>query len=122
MASGVIGLAGLGLADLLRLEASAAPEAQATATAKSVIMVWLAGGPSTIDMWDPKPNASKEIAGEFKAISTNVVGVLFSELLPQMAKVMDQCTIVRSLYHTIPSRNGSRLPRGRSPSSATGNP
>jgi hypothetical protein len=102
---GTVGLAGLGLADLLRLEASASPESQAKATAKSVIMVWLAGGPATIDMWDPKPNAPKEIAGEFKAINTNVDGVQFSELLPQMAKLMDQCTVVRSLYHTIPSHS-----------------
>ena len=97
---GTAGLMGLGLSDLLRIEAQSA---SSRAKAKSVIMVWLAGGPSTIDMWDLKPNAPKEYAGEFKPIETSAKGVQISQHLPMMAKVMDRCTIVRSLKHTIPS-------------------
>src|SRR6516162_6733671 len=100
---GAGGLFGLGLADLLRLEALGS---KANATAKradAVIMIWLAGGPATIDMWDLKPNAPEGIRGEFKPISTSVPGVEISEHLPKMAKAMDKATVVRSLYHTIPS-------------------
>lgn len=98
---GTAGVMGLGLADLLRLQAQAAPDRKATA--KNVIMVWLAGGPATIDMWDLKPDAPKNIRGEFKPINTSAKGVQICEHLPLMAKVIDKCTIVRSLKHTIPS-------------------
>lgn len=100
---GTAGLMGFGLSDLLRLQALAAPGS--SPKAKSVIMLWLAGGPSTIDMWDPKPEAPAEIRGEFKPIDTSLSGLQISEFLPQMAKVMHQCTVVRSLYHTIPSHD-----------------
>src|SRR5262249_18618970 len=56
-----------------------------------------------IDMWDLKPEAPEGIRGEFKPIDTNVDGVQISEHLPLMAKQADKATIVRSLYHTIPS-------------------
>jgi hypothetical protein len=103
---GAAGLLGLTLADLLRLEARAVPSGGGKARAKkarSVIMVWLGGGPSTIDMWDLKPDAPEGIRGEFKPIDTNVKGIRISEHLPHMAKVADKVTIVRSLAHTIPS-------------------
>ena len=61
---GTTGLLGLGLPDLLRLEAQARSGQRRKAT--GVIMLWLAGGPATIDLWDLKPNASAEIRGEFK--------------------------------------------------------
>jgi hypothetical protein len=90
------------LADLLRLEARAKSADPSKKTkAKSVIMVWLAGGPATIDMWDLKPGAPT--GGEFKQIDTAAAGVKISEHLPKMAKVMDKATVVRSLAHTIPS-------------------
>jgi len=100
---GTAGLMGFGLSDLLRLQATAAPGS--SPKAKSVIMLWLAGGPATIDMWDPKPEAPAEIRGEFKPIDTSLSGLQISEHLPLMAKVMHQCTVVRSLYHTIPSHD-----------------
>jgi hypothetical protein len=102
---GSTGLLGLGLADLLRLEARAksSPSAADKPKAKSVIMIWLAGGPATIDMWDLKPNAPAEIHGEFKPTPTNVPGVEISEHLPKMAAVMDKVSLVRSLSHSIPS-------------------
>lgn len=99
---GSAGLLGLGLADLLRLEARAkTTNPGSKARAKSVIMVWLGGGPATIDMWDLKPGAPT--GGEFKPIATAATGVQISEHLPKMAQVMDRATIVRSLAHTIPS-------------------
>jgi hypothetical protein len=65
-------------------------------------MVWLAGGPATIDMWDLKAGAPEGIRGEFKPISTCVPGISISEHLPKLAKVMDKCVLVRSLHHNIP--------------------
>jgi hypothetical protein len=96
---GTAGLLGLTLPDLLRLEAQSA--AAGKAKAKSVIMVWLAGGPATIDMWDLKPDAPETIRGEFKPIDTKAAGIQIGEHLPKMAQVIDKCTIVRSLYHNI---------------------
>jgi hypothetical protein len=95
---GTSGLFGLGLADLLRLEAESAPR---KGKARGVIMVWLAGGPATIDMWDLKPQAPENIRGEFKPIATSARGVQICEHLPRTAKVMDRCTLVRSLHHNI---------------------
>src|SRR5947209_19163681 len=84
---GSAGLLGLTLPQLLRLEARAAQDSLGAPKpkAKSVIMVWLAGGPATIDMWDNKPGAPEGIRGEFKSIPTAAAGVEFSEHLPKMA-------------------------------------
>ncbi|MBM3994208.1 MAG: DUF1501 domain-containing protein [Planctomycetes bacterium] len=102
---GSAGLLGLSLPQLLQLEsqaqASNGPRPRGRAT--SVIMIWLAGGPATIDMWDLRPNAPENIRGEFREINTSADGVRISEHLPQMARVMDRATVVRSLAHTIPS-------------------
>jgi len=98
------GLLGLSLPALLKLEAQAAQNGGARPRkANAVIMVWLGGGPATIDMWDLKPGAPEGIRGEFKPIDTKAPGVQISEHLPRMAEVMDRATIVRSLAHTIPS-------------------
>src|SRR5689334_377220 len=97
---GSAGLLGLGLADLLRLEA--AGETSRARRADSVIMIWLSGGPSTIDMWDLKPEAPEGIRGEFKPISTALNGVKISEHLPRMARTISKATLVRSLHHTLP--------------------
>jgi uncharacterized protein (DUF1501 family) len=97
--AGVVG--GLSLAGLLRQEA-AAKTAGSPAEAKagnSVIILWMRGGPSHIDMWDPKPDAQAEIRGEFDTISTKVPGIQLTDMLPKSAKVMDQWAIVRSLHH-----------------------
>jgi hypothetical protein len=100
---GAAGLCGLGLADLLRLEAHAARKPGGKRKANSVILLWLAGGPATIDMWDLKPNAPEGIRGTFKQIDTRAQGVQIGEHLAKTAQVMDKATIVRSLHHTIPS-------------------
>src|SRR3954447_21398134 len=96
---GAAGLFGLSLPELLQMEARAnnSPNRRAT----SVIVVWLAGGPATIDMWDLRPDAPAGVRGEFKEIPTKAAGISISEHLPQMAAVMDRCTIVRSIHHTV---------------------
>jgi hypothetical protein len=122
---GCAGLLGLGLSDLLRLEAQAAKSPDATKggkkKAKSVIMLWLGGGPATIDMWDLKPGAPEGIRGEFKQIKTSAPDVLISEHLPKMAKVMDKATVVRSLAHTIPAHGPATvfMTTGNKPTPAT---
>jgi hypothetical protein len=111
---GAAGLFGLTLPDLLRLEAQARSRDQGgdglgKRRADSVIMVWLGGGPATIDMWDLKPQAPEGIRGEFKPIATKVGGLQISEHLPKMAQVMDKVTLVRSIYHTIPSHGTATI-------------
>jgi Protein of unknown function (DUF1501) len=103
---GAAGLFGLTLPQLLRLESqakAAESEGGLKRRADSVIMLWLGGGPATIDMWDLKPNAPTEIRGEFKSIETSAEGVQICEHLSKTAKVCDRVTLVRSLNHTIPS-------------------
>ncbi len=67
--------------------------------AKSVILVFTNGGQSQIDMWDPKPNAPLDVRGEFQAISTGVPGIQVGEHLAKVSRVLDRCTIVRSMSH-----------------------
>jgi uncharacterized protein (DUF1501 family) len=93
---GMLGTAGLSLADLLRRQAQAGAT---DARDKSVIILWMRGGPSHIDMWDPKPDAPAEYRGEFGTISSTVPGIQLGDMLPRCAAVMDQWSIVRSLYH-----------------------
>src|SRR5712671_149182 len=98
---GAAGLLGLSLPDANRAGALAEPVTGGRKPATGVIQVWLSGGPATIDMWDPKPDAPEEIRGEFHAIATAAPGVALGEHLPKLAKVMDRCALVRSLGHTI---------------------
>jgi hypothetical protein len=102
---GAAGILGLTLPQLLRLEAQAAQKRGGAKARKAnaIIMLWLGGGPATIDMWDLKPESPEGIRGEFKQIETSVKGVQISEHLPKSAKVADRLSIVRSLNHTIPS-------------------
>jgi hypothetical protein len=103
---GSAGALGLTLSQFLRLKAQAqttGSPAGANHHADGVILLWLAGGPATIDMWDLKPDAPANIRGDFHEIDTNVPGIRICEHLPQMAQVMNKCTVVRSLAHTIPS-------------------
>ncbi len=101
---GSAGLLGLSLPSFLAAQAQAREQGtNPTAKAKSVILIWLAGGPATIDMWDNKPEAPEGIRGEFKSINTSASGIQFAETLPKMAKVAKHVSVVRSLYHTIPS-------------------
>jgi hypothetical protein len=92
---GTLGLGGLTLADLLRLRAQAGFPGERGH--KAVIMVYLPGGPSHIDMYDLKPDAPDEYRGEFKPIQTNVPGIQICELMPQHAKIADKFAIIRGL-------------------------
>ncbi|MCS6850090.1 MAG: DUF1501 domain-containing protein [Gemmataceae bacterium] len=96
---GMLGATGLGLADLLRLEAQGASRLAGGPRYPSVIILWMRGGPSHIDMWDPKPEAPAEYRGEFGTIPTNVPGIFLSDMLPLSARIMDKWSIVRSLHH-----------------------
>jgi len=86
--------AGLTLADMLRAKAA---DPLRTSAGKSVIMIYLPGGPSHIDMYDLKPDAPAEFRGEFKPINTNVTGIQISEHMPLQARMMDKLSVVRSL-------------------------
>lgn len=94
--TGVAGMAGLSLADVLRVRANAAEQGR-TSGRKSVILFWLSGGPSHIDMWDPKPDAPPEIRGPYGTISTRIPGVRFCEHLPLQASIADRLTVIRSV-------------------------
>jgi len=91
--AGLAGLAGLAVPGLGRAQAPAPRPSRKTA----VILFWLSGGPSHIDMWDPKPDAPREIRGPFQSIATNVPGIRVSEHLPLQARIMDKLTLIRSV-------------------------
>ena len=95
---GLAGAAGLLLADpLARPVRAARPE-----KAKAVIQIWMWGGPSHLDTFDPKPAAGSDYCGPLnKPIATNVAGVKISELLPQLAKQADKYSIIRSMTHSV---------------------
>lgn len=90
------GIAGLSLTDLLRMRAGAAESAERTA----IILVWLPGGASHIETYDPKPLAPAEFRGPYSPIGTNVPGMNVCELLPQHAGIADRFTLLRSMVHT----------------------
>jgi hypothetical protein len=89
--------AGLTLADLLRARSVSAADPLRPTVSKSVIMVFLPGGPSHMDMYDLKPNAPAEFRGEFKPIATNVPGIQVCEHMPLQARMFDKLAVVRSL-------------------------
>jgi len=105
---GGAGLVGLSLADVLRLQAQQSPAAgpgpglskNGWGRAKSVIILYLQGGPSHIDIWDPKPDAPSNIRGDFKAIRSKVPGIHLSEVMPRMAQHIDKATLIRSMSYT----------------------
>src|SRR5689334_5200747 len=95
---GVAGMASVSLADVLRARAESAALGQAPKNT-SVILIWLDGGPSHLDMYDMKPEAPAEYRGIWRPIKTNVPGFEISELFPLQAKIADKISIVRSLWH-----------------------
>ncbi|HKI38188.1 MAG TPA: DUF1501 domain-containing protein [Gemmataceae bacterium] len=95
---GSLSLIGLGLPEFLSRQARAAGKADdGFGRAQSVILLYLQGSPSHIDLWDPKPDAPVEIRGEFKPIATRVPGLLLGEVLPRLAGQADKFALVRSL-------------------------
>lgn len=96
---GFLGLAGLTLADHLRIQAASSEKGEPTKDT-AVILIWLGGGPSHLDMYDLKPEAPTEFRGEFKEIATNVPGTRIGEHLPFESQLMDKMSVVRSVTHT----------------------
>jgi hypothetical protein len=95
---------GLSLADLFGLQKLSAAEAKGGGPgfgkAKSVILLYLQGGPSHLDLWDPKDNVPDNVRSVFKAIDTKLPGVKFTEILPKLAGVNDKITMIRSMSYT----------------------
>lgn len=103
--SGLSGVAGLSMPR--RLSANPIGASSGFGRAKRCIFLFMWGGPSHIDTWDPKPHAPDEIRGEFKPIATNVPGIVVTELLPNLSQRADKLAIIRSLNHTDPAHLSS---------------
>ena len=104
---GGMALGGIALPDVLRAGSSQAQ------SHKSIINIYLPGGPSHIDMWDPKPGAPAEIRGEFRPIQTNVPGIQIGEMFPRVAQMMDKFVIIRSLSDSDGQHDGYQCMTGR---------
>lgn len=104
---GFASVGGLTMADLFAMRTQAA-QARGKFSADEIncIFVWLDGGPSHYETFDPKPEAPAEIRGEFGSIPTCVPGVHFSEHLPKLAKSFDKFSVVRSICHKDPNHGG----------------
>src|SRR5262245_5257003 len=89
---GSLGVIGLSLADLLRLESVVA--AERSPRAKSIILLWLWGGPSHLDLFDLKPKAPIQYRGPYAPIATSVPGIQISELLPHLARRSNRYAII----------------------------
>ena len=104
---GVGGVLGLGMGDLISLRADAAKAAgKPTPDNVNCILVWLDGGPTHFETFDPKPDAPSDVRGEFNPIPTNVAGVQFCETVPRLASSLDKMAIVRSICHKDPNHGG----------------
>ncbi len=108
---GGTGAAGLSLPQLLSLEASAG----VSNSHKSVILIYLVGGPPHQDMFDLKPNAPSGIAGPHRPTQTNVPGIEICEQFPQMAKMMDKFAVIRSLVNAQNGHDAFQCYTGRKP-------
>jgi hypothetical protein len=110
--AGTLGLLGLDLSELLRAEQS-----KPSGPIRSCILLFYYGGPSHLDTWDMKPNAPKEVRGEFNSIATKVPGIRVCEHLPRSARVTDKLAIVRSVHHPMRNHNSAAVEAlcGRTP-------
>ncbi len=101
---GGAGMLGLSLAPMLKLKAHAAAHVGGPGwgKAKSVILVYLQGGPSHLDLWDPKEPESvpDNVRSAFKNISTKIPGIKFTEILPRLAQLNDRFTTIRSMSYS----------------------
>jgi hypothetical protein len=108
---GTLGMAGLTLPQLLRSDAAAGT----TSSRKSVIMIYLVGGPPHQDMFDLKPDAPAEIAGPWRPIATNVPGFEICEAFPQLAKIADKLVAIRSLVGNQSGHDAIQVFNGHHP-------
>lgn len=98
---------GLGFSEVLRLRGQTARLlGKPSPDQVNCILIWLDGGPTHYETFDPKPDAPSDIRGEFKSIRTKVPGMHFSEVMPKLAAVSDKLTIVRSICHKDPNHGG----------------
>jgi len=98
--AGGLGLLGMGLADLLRMEVQASDKpARSIAKAKSVVFIFQSGGPSQHETFDPKPGAPDGIRGEYGTTQTKIPGVRFCEYLPRLATRSNRFSIVKTMHH-----------------------
>jgi hypothetical protein len=104
--AGLAGVAGLSLPSLLRHRVLAANAGQAVPSRKSVILLWMTGGPSHIDTWDPKPDRPLMNRGPFSVVPTTLPGTFICELLPKQAAMLDKFTLIRS----VDARNSNHEP------------
>ena len=88
---------GLGLGGFFRLRNASAAGSPLKPKAKSCILIWLDGGPSHLETFDPKPDAPEEVRGPLETIATNVAGVRIGECFERTSQVMDKLAIVRSM-------------------------
>src|SRR5438477_1509438 len=107
---GALGLGGLTLPQLLEAEA----QSGVRRSHKAVIMIFLPGGPSHQDIFDLKMDAPSEVRGEFRPISTNVPGLRIVEHMPRLARMMDKCTLIRSMADCEPGHDAFQCLTGRS--------
>lgn len=112
---GALGLGGLTLPGLLRAEVAAGVKS----SHKSVILIYLVGGPPHQDMFDLKPDAPKEVAGPWKPTATNVPGVKICEALPRLARIMDKLVVVRSLVGNQADHDAIQVYNGHHPRKPT---
>ncbi|MGE3807573.1 MAG: DUF1501 domain-containing protein [Gemmataceae bacterium] len=112
---GTLGIAGLTLPRLLQAEAAAGTRS----AHKSVILIYLVGGPPHQDMFDLKPAAPQEIAGPWKPIATNVTGIQIGESFPRLARIMDKLVIVRSLVGNQNGHDAIQVYNGHHPGRPT---
>src|SRR5438445_11652306 len=108
---GALGLGGLTLPQLLRAESRTG----VGSSHKSVILIYLVGGPPHQDMFDLKPDAPKEIAGPWKPIATNVTGIKIGEAFPRLARNMDKLVVVRSLVGNQADHDAVQVFNGHNP-------
>lgn len=121
---GMLTAFGVSLADCLRLQAATPGVQPVSSSAHSCILIWLDGGPSHLDTFDPKPDAPSEVRSQFKAIPTAVPGVRICEHLPRTAQRMGDVALIRSLTHELGNHDtGSRyLLTGHRPTPAVDYP
>src|SRR5262245_8129951 len=112
---GTLGLGGLTLPQLLKAEASAGIRS----SQKSVILIYLVGGPPHQDMFDLKPHAPKEIAGPWRPIATNVTGMQICEAFPRLARSADKLVVVRSLVGNQSDHDAIQVLNGHHPRKPT---
>src|SRR5882672_7939723 len=112
---GGLGVAGLALPQLLKAESTAGIRS----SRKSVILIYLVGGPPHQDMFDLKPDAPKEVAGPWKPIATNVPGIQICEAFPRLARMMDKLVVVRSLVGNQTDHDAAQVFNGHHPRKPT---